>query len=447
MKKKSIGNPRDAALHVLLEVDKNQAYSNLLLTKHLKQHKIAPVDRGLMTELTYGTLQHKMTLDYYLKPFLKGKIEPWVLWLLRMAVYQITYLDRIPDHAVVNESVQLAKLHGHKGVSGLINGVLRAYLRQGPPSLDEIADPVERLSIESSHPRWMIENWITAFGFDKTKKIALQNNVAPPQTVRVNTHKISVDEAIHALEQEGFQVRRGLLPESLHLSGKVAAASELFATGGLTIQDESSMMPAHALHLREGLNVLDMCAAPGGKTTHIAQLMEDTGAITALDIHEHKMKLIHDNANRLGFQRITTIASDARNARASLEQKQFDRILVDAPCSGYGVIRRKPDMKYTKQPADADRLATIQLAILEEAYNLLIPGGILVYSTCTIEPKENQEVVSRFLKLHPDLHEQSLPDILQKLPHTAMGPGMQVLPYEDGDGFYLAALLKADTKG
>lgn len=447
MKKKSIGNPRDAALHVLLEVDKNQAYSNLLLSKHLKQHKIAPVDRGLMTELTYGTLQHKMTLDYYLKPFVKGKIEPWVQWLLRMAIYQITYLDRIPDHAVVNESVQLAKLHGHKGVSGLVNGVLRSYLRKGPPSLDGIKDPVDRLSIESSHPRWMIDNWVAAFGFEKAEKIAHQNNVAPPQTVRVNTHKISVDEAIQALEQEGFQVRRGLLPESLHLSGKVAAGSELFATGGLTIQDESSMMPAHALGLREGLNVLDMCAAPGGKTTHIAQLMNDTGEITALDLHEHKMKLIHDNADRLGFHTITTIVSDARKATESLEQKQFDRILVDAPCSGYGVIRRKPDMKYSKQPADAERLATIQLDILEEAYNLLAPGGVLVYSTCTIEPTENQEVVSSFLKLHPDLSEQALPDFLHQLPHATTSPGLQVLPYEDGDGFYLAALLKADTKG
>ncbi|XKH51468.1 16S rRNA (cytosine(967)-C(5))-methyltransferase RsmB [Chryseomicrobium palamuruense] len=443
MKRKQLGNPRDAALFVLMDVDKNQAYSNLLLTKHMNQHKIAGIDKGLMTELTYGTLQHKMTLDFFLAPFIKGKLENWVQWVLRMAVYQIHYLDRIPNHAVVNEAVQLAKYHGHKGVSGLVNGVLRAFLREGAPSFDSIKDPLERLSIETSHPEWMLENWIQAFGFEKTEQIARQNNVAPPQTIRVNTMKISIDDAIQALESEGFTVRKGILPESLHVAGKTAATSALFASGQFTIQDESSMMPAHALQLEKGMTVLDMCAAPGGKTTHIAQLLDNTGHITALDLHENKLKYIHENAERLGFTHISTVAADARQAQEVLEQKQFDRILVDAPCSGYGVIRRKPDMKYAKKPQDAERLATIQLAILNEAYSLLSPGGILVYSTCTIEPTENDEVIDAFLHSHQDMQELSLPDVFTALPHGAAKVGHQVLPYSDGDGFYVVALQKA----
>lgn len=443
MKRKQLGNPRDAALFVLMDVDKNQAYSNLLLTKHMNQHKIAGIDKGLMTELTYGTLQHKMTLDFFLAPFIKGKLENWVQWVLRMAVYQIHYLDRIPNHAVVNEAVQLAKYHGHKGVSGLVNGVLRAFLREGVPSFDSIKGPLERLSIETSHPEWMLENWIQAFGFEKTEQIARQNNVAPPQTIRVNTMKISIDDAIQALESEGFTVRKGILPESLHVAGKTSATSALFASGQFTIQDESSMMPAHALQLEKGMTVLDMCAAPGGKTTHIAQLLANTGHITALDLHENKLKYIHENAERLGFTHISTVAADARQAQEVLEQKQFDRILVDAPCSGYGVIRRKPDMKYAKKPQDAERLATIQLAILNEAYSLLSPGGILVYSTCTIEPTENDEVIDAFLQLHQDMQELSLPDVFTALPHGAAKVGHQVLPYPDGDGFYVVALQKA----
>lgn len=443
MKRKQLGNPRDAALFVLMDVDKNQAYSNLLLTKHMNQHKIAGIDKGLMTELTYGTLQHKMTLDFFLAPFIKGKLENWVQWVLRMAVYQIHYLDRIPNHAVVNEAVQLAKYHGHKGVSGLVNGVLRAFLREGAPSFDSIKDPLERLSIETSHPQWMLENWIQAFGFEKTEQIARQNNVAPPQTIRVNTMKISIDDAIQALESEGFTVRKGILPESLHVAGKTAATSALFASGQFTIQDESSMMPAHALQLEKGMTVLDMCAAPGGKTTHIAQLLDNTGHITALDLHENKLKYIHENAERLGFTHISTVAADARQAQEVLEQKQFDRILVDAPCSGYGVIRRKPDMKYAKKPQDAERLATIQLAILNEAYSLLSPGGILVYSTCTIEPTENDEVIDAFLQTHQDMQELSLPDVFTALPHGTAKVGHQVLPYPDGDGFYVVALQKA----
>lgn len=442
MTKKLMGNPRDAALEVLLEVNKNQAYSNLLVSRKIKEFKLEGPDRGLMTELAYGTLQHQTKLDFLLAPFLKGKIEPWVRILLRLSVYQLVFLDRIPEHAVVNEAVTISKKRGHKGISGLVNGVLRSFLREGPRSTETIKDPLERLAVETSHPEWLLKDWIDRYGLEKAREIAEQNNTAPPQTVRVNTVKISRDEAIASLEQEGFTVRKGIVEECLHVSGKPAASSELFQSGRLTIQDESSMLPAHALQLQEGLSVLDMCAAPGGKSTHIAQLMNDTGTVMALDLHQHKVKLIRENAERLGLNSIEPLVGDARQAREILEGAQFDRVLIDAPCSGYGVIRRKPDMKYTKQPTDAARLAEIQLAILEEAYELLKPGGTIVYSTCTIEPTENQQVVEAFLSQHPDMELIDLPNVLEELPHLSEGPGIQILPYADGDGFYLAALTK-----
>lgn len=442
MTKKLMGNPRDAALEVLLEVNKNQAYSNLLVSRKIKEFKLEGPDRGLMTELAYGTLQHQTKLDFLLAPFLKGKIEPWVRILLRLSIYQLVFLDRIPEHAVVNEAVTISKKRGHKGISGLVNGVLRSFLREGPRSTESIKDPLERLAVETSHPEWLLKDWIDRYGLEKAREIAEQNNTAPPQTVRVNTVKISRDEAIASLEQEGFTVRKGIVEECLHVSGKPAASSELFQTGRLTIQDESSMLPAHALQLQEGLSVLDMCAAPGGKSTHIAQLMNDTGTVMALDLHQHKVKLIRENAERLGLNSIEPLVGDARQAREILEGAQFDRVLIDAPCSGYGVIRRKPDMKYTKQPTDAARLAEIQSAILEEAYELLKPGGTIVYSTCTIEPTENQQVVEAFLSQHPDMELIDLPNVLEELPHLSEGPGIQILPYADGDGFYLAALSK-----
>lgn len=442
MTKKLIGNPRDAALEVLLEVSKNQAYSNLLVSRKIKEYKLEGPDRGLMTELAYGTLQHQTKLDFLLAPFLKGKIETWVRILLRLSIYQLVFLDRIPEHAVVNEAVAISKKRGHKGISGLVNGVLRSFLREGPRSTETIADPLQRLAVETSHPEWLLKDWIDRYGFEKAREIAEQNNTAPPQTVRVNTVKLSREDAIATLEEEGFSVRKGIVEESLHVSGKPAASSQLFKTGLLTIQDESSMLPAHALQLKQGLSVLDMCAAPGGKTTHIAQLMGDTGNVIALDLHPHKVKLIRENAERLGLTTIEPLVGDARQAGEIVNGALFDRILIDAPCSGYGVIRRKPDMKYTKQPTDAARLAEIQSAILEEAYELLKPGGTIVYSTCTIEPTENQQVVGAFLSQHPDMESIELPVILEKLPHLSEGPGIQILPYADGDGFYLAALTK-----
>lgn len=436
---KGNGNVREAALSILMAVEKNQAYSNLLLHNTIEKHGINPKDRSLLTEITYGTLQHKMTLDYYLEPFLRGKIEDWVKQLLRISLYQLMYLSRVPAHAVVNEAVEIAKRRGHKGIASMVNGVLRSVQRQGVRSLDEISDPILRLSIETSHPLWMIKDWIKEYGLEKTREMAFENNRAPVQTVRVNTFKTDVESVIKLLEEEGLKVERSeKVPECLYVKNGQAVRTTAFKEGLITIQDESSMLPAHALKVKPGMRVLDMCAAPGGKSTHIAEKMANEGELFSLDLHEHKVKLIRENADRLGLSIIQAETADGRKAGEHFKPESFDRILVDAPCSGLGVIRRKPDIKYTKTETDAKSLQKIQLELLDEAYTLLKPGGILVYSTCTVEPTENREVYSMFLDKHSDM--QAVDELSPLFPQKGM---IQVMPQDFGsDGFFVAAFEK-----
>ncbi|HJH10870.1 MAG TPA: 16S rRNA (cytosine(967)-C(5))-methyltransferase RsmB [Metalysinibacillus jejuensis] len=448
MSKKSVviwdGNVRDAALSILLAVDKNQAYSNLLLHETIKRHKIEPKDRALLTEMTYGTLQHKMTLDYYLEPFIRGKIDHWVRWLLRLSLYQMHYLTRIPPHAAVNEAVEIAKRRGHKGIASTVNGILRSILRQGVRSTDEITDPIERLSIATSHPNWLVERWVAAYGMATTQAMLEENNVPPIQTVRVNLTKGTVEEAITHLTAEGIKVERStLIPECLHITGGQAARTAAFGQGLITIQDESSMLPATVMNPQPDWRVLDMCAAPGGKTTHLAEKMNDEGSILALDLHPHKLELIDENTARLGLESIDTAPLDGRKAPEYLAVESFDAVLVDAPCSGLGVMRRKPDIKYTKREEDLESLQAIQLSLLKAATRLLKPGGLLIYSTCTVDKTENEGTVAQFLQ---DVKKMQLTP-LQNLPaalDAKQKDGMlQVFPQDFGsDGFFVAAFRK-----
>ena len=212
------GNVRDAALTILLTVDKSQAYSNLLLHQTIEKYKLQAQDRGLLTELTYGTLQHKYTLDYYLEPFIRGKVDIWVRWLLRLSLYQMHYLTRIPAHAAVNEAVEIAKRRGHQGIASMVNGILRSILREGVRSLEEIKNKNERLAIETSHPQWLVDRWVESYGFEMTAEMLRENNIAPPQTVRVNTTKATVEEVLTTLEREGVNARRSeVMPECVYL--------------------------------------------------------------------------------------------------------------------------------------------------------------------------------------------------------------------------------------
>jgi 16S rRNA (cytosine967-C5)-methyltransferase len=305
---------------------------------------------------------------------------------------------------------------------------------------------VERLAIETSHPIWLIKKWIEQFGYEKTKEMGATNLTAPLQTARVNTTKITREECFKRLLEEGFQLELSpIIPEAIRALKGNLASSTAFKEGKLTIQDESSMLVAYALGVSKDEMVLDACAAPGGKSTHIAEKMNNTGQVISLDLHEHKVKLINDNAKRLGLDNIQTRAMDSRHASENFPPESFDRVLLDAPCSGLGVMRRKPDMKYTKKEQDLSQLSNIQQTLLESVSTLVKKGGVLVYSTCTVDREENENTVAHFLKHNPDFEgdtnfKDRMPDAVSPLIN---GFDLQVLPQDFGsDGFYIACLRK-----
>ncbi|WP_042348975.1 16S rRNA (cytosine(967)-C(5))-methyltransferase RsmB [Bacillus massiliigorillae] len=446
-KKTKSKNVRELALELILSVEKNQSYSNLALNSVMKKNNLSPADGGLLTEITYGTIQRKLTLDYFLEPFLnnKNKIDDWVIILLRLSLYQMHYLDKVPDHAVIFEAVEIAKRRGHKGISSMVNGVLRSIQRKGVPSLDLIKDEEERVAIETSHPLWLVKRWASQYGLDKTREMCAFNLLPPQQTARINAMKTNRDEVIKQLEQEGYAVEASkVVPDAIICLRGNLAHSKAFEDGLLTIQDESSMLVSYALDAHNDDKVLDCCAAPGGKTTSIAEKLTN-GNVVALDLHEHKVKLINQQATRLGLTNITTVALDARKATDTFQQDYFDKILVDAPCSGLGVMRRKPDVKYTKSEGDIHRLAIIQMDILNTAASLLKPGGTLVYSTCTVDKDENEKVVQHFLQQHADFVEDN--DMKNRLPESVRpfvsGNKLQLFPQDvESDGFYIACFRK-----
>ncbi|ASF28774.1 16S rRNA methyltransferase [Bacillus amyloliquefaciens] len=441
-------NVRELALEALEKLEQNQAYSNLLLTSVIKTNTLSDQDRGLLTELVYGTLQNKIALDYMLKPFIRkpNKVKPWVIQLLRLSAYQMEYLEKIPDRAAIHEAVEIAKKRGHKGIASFVNGILRSLQREGAPSFAEIEDPVLRLSTETSHPEWLVKEWVEAYGFEAAEKICRIHLVPPKQTLRVNRIKADKETLLNEMENAGLEAEAGdLSPDAIKLLKGSIASTEFFQNGQVSIQDESSMLVARALDPKPGETVLDACAAPGGKSAHIAELMKNEGSLTSLDLHRHKVKLIQEGAERLGLTIIDAQTMDARKAGDAFGAERFDRILVDAPCSGFGVIRRKPDMKYTKTPEDSRRLSEIQLGILREIAPLVKKGGTLVYSTCTMDRTENEEVMHAFIQEHPEFE----PDLSleKRLPEKArpfvQDGSLQILPHYFGtDGFFISSMRK-----
>ncbi|WP_214482636.1 16S rRNA (cytosine(967)-C(5))-methyltransferase RsmB [Bacillus sp. SM2101] len=441
-------NVRNVALDILLSIEKNQSYSNILLNRMIEKNHLNSKDIGLLTEIVYGTIQRKMTLDYFLRPFTqsKRKIEKWVYILLRMSAYQMVYLDRVPDRAIIFEAVEIAKQRGHKGISSMVNGVLRAFQREGAPSFAEITDPYERLAIETSHPKWLIKRWVDQLGYEATKQMCEVNLMPPVQTVRVNTNKLTKDELLAHLNNEGYDVVQGDLSDDAIKSMKGnLAKTTAFQEGLFTVQDESSMLVAKSLNVKEQNTILDACSAPGGKATHIAELLKNTGRVVSIDLHKHKVKLVQEQIDRLELSNVETNVLDSREVQQYYAQESFDRILVDAPCSGLGVVRRKPDIKYAKTEEDVLKLAEIQMSILKAVAPLLKKDGILVYSTCTIDKAENSDVINKFLLEHED-YEQDL-TINERLPENVrpyvQNGQLQLLPhYFKTDGFYIACLRK-----
>lgn len=439
-------NVREAALDIIESVEKNQSYSNLLLNETINKYHFSGPDASLLTEITYGTIQRKMTLDYFLTPFLKKKTEQWVRLLLRLSVYQMVYLDKIPDRAIIHEAVEIGKRRGHQGIGGMVNGILRSIQREGVPSFDDIKDRIERLSIETSHPKWLVKRWIDQYGFDQTKRMCKENLLAPVQTARVNMTLTNREEVISKLKEEGITaIPSPLLPVAIRAVKGNLARSKAFEDGLFTIQDESSMLVAYALEIEPGQQVLDACAAPGGKTAHIAELLDNTGKVIALDLHPHKVKLITEQVNRLRLKNVEAQALDSRAASDVFEAGSFDRVLVDAPCSGLGVLRRKPDIKYSKSENDIYALKSVQMDILHEASKLVKKGGLLVFSTCTVDKEENVETAAQFLDHHPDFEPNRL-RMPEKLSMEKDESSLQIFPQDfGGDGFFISSFRKKDS--
>lgn len=440
---------RELALDVLNRVEEQKSYSNLELKSVLDKADLSAADSGLVTELVYGTIQRKMTLDFVLSHFVGGKkLQAWVRNLLRLSLYQIRFLDRIPERAAVHEAVEIAKRRGHQGIASMVNGVLRNVLRQ--PDVWERepqGDLAERLAVIYSHPQWLVRQWLDVYGEETTRSICDANNQAPHSSIRVNRLKTTREALLSHLQEEGKAAEASALaPDGILLAGGNAAGTSWFQKGYCTIQDESSMLVALAVAPKAGMRVLDACAAPGGKTTHLAERMDNQGEIVASDVHPHKRELIVQTANRLGIDIIDAIVSDALEL-SDRNLGSFDRILLDAPCSGFGVIRRKPDLKWNKTPQDVKEIAMLQYELLVRLSSMLAPEGLLVYSTCTIEPAENQEIVKRFVAEHPDfVLDETLADDMPQTVREKLDASkgyLQILPQDfDSDGFFIARLKR-----
>lgn len=439
---------RYAALEALERVEKGGAYSNLLIGELISQGNLNEKDGRLLTEIVYGTISRKLLLDYYLSPFLQGakKVDPWVRNLLRLSLYQMLFLDKVPAHAIFNEAVEIGKVRGNIGIGKFVNGVLRKIQREGVPATDAIKDPVERLATEISLPRWLTEKFIRQIGEEETYKLGLSLFETSHVSARVDARVIGRVAAIQQLAAEGIEARESVVsPFGIIAEKGFLAGSRLYKEGEITVQDESSMLVAPALQVAPDMKVLDACAAPGGKTTHIATYLDAAagGEVIALDIHKQKVKLIEDNAGRLDVADVvTTAVMDAREVHENFPAESFDRILVDAPCSGLGLMRRKPDIRYHKGPEDFQRLPQIQGEILDSVSKTLKNHGIMIYSTCTIAEEENQQVVARFLADHPDFIK--IPVQASQLITAHLQDEMLTLyPHEFmTDGFFICCLQK-----
>ncbi len=436
-------NSRKLARQIVQRVLEEGAYSNLVLSKELNREDIDDKDKGLITEIVYGTLRRKRTLDVLIGNFVKdiNTLDTTVLNILRVAIYQMYFLDKIPEYAACNEAVEEAKEVSLEA-SKLVNGILRNYIRDEK----EIIVPgnrIDELAYKFSFQPWMIRLFIKQYGEERTMKIMAGLNETPKVTVRVNEFKSEFEEVYDKLEKMGYNIEEGYAcPEAIAIhGGKGIESNELFKEGLITVQDESAMLVAPLLDLQEGEKVLDLCAAPGGKTTHIAELLGNTGEVVAFDLHENKLSLIEENAKRLGLSNIVCKSMDATKLNPDYIS-YGDKVLIDVPCSGLGIIRKKPEIKWNKTRQDLRDLVEVQREIMENAWQYLKPGGTLIYSTCTLNKEENEENLNWFLGKHNDA----------KIENIYLGnnnnfiynsdKSLTILPNDSMDGFFIGKIKK-----
>jgi 16S rRNA (cytosine967-C5)-methyltransferase len=443
--------PRQMAVEILDRVEEEGAYAEPLLDTTLSFHpQLNPQDRRLITEIVYGTLRMRGHLDWIIESLYRGKfntMEVNIKNILRTALYQLIFTERIPNFAIADEAVKIAKKMCRRG-SGLANAILRNFIRKKDqityPELEK--DPALYISIIHSHPLWMVKKWIEMFGIEDTVELCKTNNQVPPVIVRVNTLKTTRQSTKEELRQHGFGVKETIFsPDGLIISNPKISLRETdcYTSGRIQFQDEASQLIAHLVSPKPGENVLDICAGMGGKTTHLASIMENRGRIVACDISEKKINDLHKNASRLNAAIVDTRVVDARERPGKASLEKFDRILIDAPCTGLGTLRRNPEIKWRACPEDAEKCSILQMLILENAAPCLKRGGYLIYSTCTITKEENEAVIEDFTDRHPDFICNRPPDEI----HSALVDDhgyFRSYPHRHGtDGFFGAVLVKS----
>lgn len=441
-------NVREQIATLLTEMEKDASYIQLALKEALE--KVEDKDKAFANEVVYGTTKYRITLDYIIDQFSKTpvkKMKPLVRSIMRMSVYQLMFLDKIPDSAVINEAVKIIHQRKMSNLAGFVNGVLRNIARNKDAITypDAVKDPITHVSVVYSLPEWIVSKWVKAYGMEETKKIAEALNERARVCIRHNPLVVSEEDFLKHLEEEGIQVlEKGMVAEAyiVQVKGNIGK-SPSFNRGEWTVQDESAMLVGHVVAPKSGERVLDMCSAPGGKATHLGVLMQNEGTVIATDVHEHKIDIIAKNAARLGLGCVQPVLKDGTVCQANWKES-FDRVLLDAPCSGLGIIKRKPDIRYSKTEEDLREIVALQKELIKNAVMYLKPGGVLVYSTCTLNPAENARMVryaTKELGLICSEIESFMPECLK--PYVKDNAYIEILPYvAHSDGFFIARFEK-----
>ena len=439
--------PRKLALEALYKIDKEEAYSNIVLDELLNKNRnvLSNKDINFISELVYGVTTWKLTLDTIIQKYSKikiKKISPWVINILRMGAYQIVFLDKVPKSAAVNESVNLCKKYGGKSV-GFVNAILRKVEKSDYLELFEIKNDIEKISKTTSMPEWIVRELNKEFDPEKVNEICENSNLKPKITIRINNLKITKNELKKSLQSKEIEVEDGIIEDFLYLKNvKNITNLDEYKKGLFTMQDESAGLTALVLNPKEGESILDCCSAPGGKTTYIAELMNNNGNIKAWDLYKHRLDKVQENSKRLGIDIIKTEENDATVLKEEYIEK-FDKILIDAPCLGLGVIKRKPDIKWQRKFEDVEEISKIQEKILNTCSKYLKKGGILVYSTCSIIQSENDKIVEKFLKSENFELEEINNINIENLENKITKKGIiKLYPSENMDGFFISKLIK-----
>jgi 16S rRNA (cytosine967-C5)-methyltransferase len=443
-------DPRQVAFLALREIYRRSTYADVALDKWFQRVQLRDSDRALATELVYGCVRKQRSLDTLIDRLATKKAAqqpPDLRIILQIGLYQLCHLDRVPDAAAVNTTVDLAKANHLSGLAGFVNGVLRHYIRRQQTETSEIEltkHPVQRLGIAYSYPDWILENWLEQIGLAETEQLCQTLDRSPSLHLRVNPLKTTRTALESAFQEGGIAVEPiPPFPQSLKLTEGAGDITQFpgFPEGWWTVQDSSAQLATYLLDPQPGETIVDACAAPGGKTTHIAELMGDMGTIWACDRTESRLKKVRQNVDRLGLQSVRIHPGDSRNVPQFVGQ--CDRVLLDAPCSGLGTLHRRADLRWRQTPETAQELAILQRELLESAATWVKPGGILVYATCTLHPPENQDQILAFLDRHPQW--QIDPPVSGSLPHTFATPQgwIEIWPHRHPmDGFFMVRLRR-----